>query len=184
MKKMSGIIAAAALVGILVLAGSAFAWGGPRGGQGMMSRPDGRSWSQGSKQWNQDGGQWNQGNRQWNQGGRQWNQGNRQWNQGGRQWKKGAPMGGGYYHHQGGRFMMGNQGFCGPMGMRIEIPKEIQDKQTEAYKLAQEMGNEMGKKPMDRAKVEELYKKRLDLRNEISLWRMNQRLDMVEKLQK
>ena len=184
MKKMKGIVAAAALVGILVLAGSALAWGGPGGGKGMMGRPDSQNW--------------NQGNRPWNQDGRQWNQDGRQWNQDGRKWNRGSPMGRGYYHHQGGRrgmgtshrrggpFMMGSRGFCGPMAMGnwVEVPQEIRDKQVEAYKLSAEMRNEMGKIPVDRAKIEELYKKSLDLRNELSGWRMKQRLDLIEKLQK
>ncbi len=42
----------------------------------------------------------------------------------------------------------------------------------------------MGKKPIDRTKIEELYKKHLELRNELSGWRFKQKLNMIEKLQK
>lgn len=66
----------------------------------------------------------------------------------------------------------------------IEIPQEIRDKQTEMAKLSIEMRNEMGKNPINRSAIEELYKKRMELRNELSGWRMQQRLDMMEKLQK
>ena len=74
----------------------------------------------------------------------------------------------------------------GRMGMwgAIEIPQEIRDKQAEMGKLSIEMRNEMGKNPINRSAIEELYKKRVELRNELSGWRMKQRLDMMEKLQK
>lgn len=74
----------------------------------------------------------------------------------------------------------------GMMGVRarIEIPQEIRDKQVEMQKLALDMQAEIQKRPLDRAKVEELYKRRVELRNELGGWMMKQRLDMVEKLQK
>ena len=66
----------------------------------------------------------------------------------------------------------------------IEIPQEIRDKQAEMQKLSIDMRAEMGKNPVDRAKAEELYTKRVALRDELSSWRMKQKLDMIEKLQK
>ena len=97
--------------------------------------------------------------------------------------------------------MMGNQqmmkgmrgrGASGGMGGRgmmsvwanVEIPQEIRDKQVEMQKLSVDMRAEMQKKPVDRAKVEELYKKRVKLRDAFSGWRMKTRLDMIEQLQK
>lgn len=84
----------------------------------------------------------------------------------------------------GGR--RGNFGNSGRMGMwaSVEIPQEIKDKQAEMGKLSIDMRNEMGKKPIDRTKIEELYKKHLELRNELSGWRFQQKLNMIEKLQK
>ena len=66
----------------------------------------------------------------------------------------------------------------------VEIPQEIRDKQTEMQKLSVEMHAEMQKNPVDRAKVEDLYKKRVELRDALSGWRMKTKLDMIEKLQK
>ncbi len=66
----------------------------------------------------------------------------------------------------------------------VEIPQEIRDKQTEMQKLSIDMHAEMQKKPIDRAKIEELYKKRVELRDALSGWRMKTKLDMIEKLQK
>lgn len=80
----------------------------------------------------------------------------------------------------------GSFGNNGRMGMwaSVEIPQEIKDKQAEMGKLSIDMRNEMGKKPIDRTKIEELYKKHLELRNELSGWRFQQKLNMIEKLQK
>ncbi len=81
--------------------------------------------------------------------------------------------------------MEGHRFGGGRMGMwaSVEIPQEIRDKQAEMGKLSIDMRNEMGKNPIDRSKIEDLYKKRVELRNELSGWRMTQRLDMMEKLQ-
>lgn len=85
-----------------------------------------------------------------------------------------------------GRGASGGMGGRGMMSAwaNIEIPQEIRDKQAEMQKLSVDMRAEMQKKPIDRAKVEELYKKRVELRNELSGWRMKAKLDMIEKLQK
>lgn len=89
--------------------------------------------------------------------------------------------------------MVGNQRMggktTGGRGMmsvwaNVEIPQEIRDKQTEMQKLSIDMHAEMQKKPIDRAKIEELYKKRVELRDALSGWRMKTKLDMIEKLQK
>ncbi|OPZ40184.1 MAG: hypothetical protein BWY99_00960 [Synergistetes bacterium ADurb.BinA166] len=96
------------------------------------------------------------------------------------------PMMGGWGGMMGGRHMMGGmhgRGMTGWWGS-IEIPQEIRDKQVEMQKLALDMQAEIQKRPLDRAKVEELYKRRVELRNELGGWMMKQRLDMVEKLQK
>ena len=85
-----------------------------------------------------------------------------------------------------GRGASGGMGGRGMMGAwaNVEIPQEIRDKQVEMQKLSIDMRAEMQKKPIDRAKVEELYKKRVELRDALSGWRMQQKLDMIEKLQK
>ena len=96
--------------------------------------------------------------------------------------------GSGMMRGMGGRGMMHGGGMMractGIPGTSVEIPQEIRDKQVEMQKLSVDMRAEMQKKPVDRAKVEELYKKRVELRNELGGWMMKQRLDMVEKLQK
>jgi hypothetical protein len=176
MKRMNGTIAAVVCAAVLLTAGSALAWGG-RGGkatggqQGMMNQQNAQT-------------QFQPGQRMMNPGmnprmagpmanrqmmGRRGNFGNN------------CPA--------GSRQMMGRMGNfanSGRMGMwaSVEIPQEIKDKQTEMGKLSLEMRNEMGKKPIDRTKIEELYKKRVELRNELSGWRFQQKLNMIEKLQK
>ncbi len=87
---------------------------------------------------------------------------------------------------RGSRMMKGGVAGRGTMGgwANVEIPQEIQDKQAEMQKLSVEMHAEMQKNPIDRAKVEELHKKRFELRDELSNWRMNQKISMIEKLQK
>ncbi|MDI9370663.1 MAG: hypothetical protein GX181_07795 [Synergistaceae bacterium] len=81
--------------------------------------------------------------------------------------------------------MMGmrNRGMMG-MWANIEIPQEIRDKQVEMRKIAIDMQAEMRKNPIDRAKIEELHNKRVEMRNELGGWMLKQRLDMIEKLQK
>jgi hypothetical protein len=85
-----------------------------------------------------------------------------------------------------GRGASGGMGGRGMMSVwaNVEIPQEIRDKQVEMQKLSVDMRAEMQKKPVDRAKVEELYKKRVELRDALSGWRMKTKLDMIEKLQK
>lgn len=177
MKRMSGTIAAVVCAAVLLTAGSALAWGGrcgrtAGGQQGMMNQQNVQT-------------QFQPGQRMMNPGTNPRMAGpmaNR------RMMGRGGNFGGrctaGNQQQMMGR--RGNFGNSGRMGMwaSVEIPQEIRDKQTEMAKISLEMRNEMGKKPIDRTKIEELYKKRVELRNELSGWRMKQRLDMVEKLQK
>ena len=171
MKTMNGTIAAVVCAAVLLTAGSALAWGG-RGGkamvgqQGMMNQQNAQTQFQQGQRMMNPGMAGPMGNRQMM--GRRGNFGNN------------CPA--------GSRQMMGrrgNFGNSGRMGMwaSVEIPQEIKDKQTEMAKLSLEMRNEMGKKPIDRTKIEDLYKKRVELRNELSGWRFQQKLNMIEKLQ-
>ncbi len=194
MKTMNGTIAAVVCAAVLLTAGSALAWGG-RGGkatggqQGMMNQQNAQT------QFQPGQGRMNPGtnprmagpmaNRQMM--GRRGNFGNsgpaanRQMMGRRGNFRNSGPAG-----NQQMMGRRGNAGNSGRMGMwaSVEIPQEIRDKQTEMSKLSLEMRNEMGKKPIDRTKIDELYKKRVELRNELSGWRMQQRLDMIEKLQK
>lgn len=158
MKRMSGTIAAVVCAAVLLTAGSALAWGGRCGR------------TAGGQQ-----GMMNQQNVQ-----TQFQPGQRMMNPGTNP-RMAGPMANRRMMGRGGNF--GNSGRMG-MWASVEIPQEIRDKQTEMAKISLEMRNEMGKKPIDRTKIEDLYKKRVELRNELSGWRMKQRLDMVEKLQK
>ncbi len=71
------------------------------------------------------------------------------------------------------------------MGMwaSVEIPRKSRTSRPK-WRNSPRDENEMGKKPIDRTKIDELYKKRVELRNEFFGWRFQQRLDMIEKLQK
>ncbi len=176
MKTMNGTIAAVVCAAVLLTAGSALAWGG-RGGkatggqQGMMNQQNAQT------QFQPGQGRMNPGTNPRMAG----PMANRQMM--GRRGNFGNSGPAGNQQMMGRR---GNAGNSGRMGMwaSVEIPQEIRDKQTEMSKLSLEMRNEMGKKPIDRTKIDELYKKRVELRNELSGWRMQQRLDMIEKLQK
>ena len=196
MKRMNGTIAAVVCAAVLLTAGSALAWGG-RGGkamggqQGMMNQQNAQTQFQpGQRMMNPGTNPRMSGpmaNRQMmgrggNFGGR-CAAGNQQQMMG-RRGSFGNNRGPAGNQQMMGR--RGNFGNGGRMGMwaSVEIPQEIKDKQTEMAKLSLEMRNEMGKKPIDRTRIEELYKKRVELRNELSGWRMQQRLDMIEKLQK
>ena len=160
MKKFSGKTLILVLAVVLVTAGSAFAYGGqgrqPMGARGMPNQAGNQMMQQ------QMPGQW--------QGGPQQMQ---------RQGRGGHRMGGRGCSIDGQRFGGGRMGMWG----NIEIPQEIRDKQAEMGKLSIEMRNEMGKNPINRSAIEDLYKKRVELRNDLSGWRMKQRLDMMEKLQ-
>ena len=158
MKKLSGKTLILVLAIALVTAGGAFAYGGQgRGTQGMPNQPGGQMMQQHMP------GQW--------QAGPQQMQGQRR---------------GGHRMNGRGCSSMQGQNFGGRrmrMWGNIEIPQEIRDKQAEMGKLSIEMRNEMGKNPINRSAIEDLYKKRVELRNDLSGWRMKQRLDMMEKLQ-
>ena len=101
------------------------------------------------------------------------------WNgQGGR---GAAPMqdGRGMYGH--GHMGMGG-GHCYAYGANnAEMPQEIKDKLTEAEKTAVDLRAEMGKSTIDRAKVTELHTKYSSLRQAVSDWCFQQRLDAVNK---
>jgi len=169
MKKVNGKIFATVLVVVLLTAGGAFAWGGRDGKNfGPRSQADGQRWEQ----------------RGAGRGMMDCARGSRM---------MGRTDGKRSFGSMGDRQMMGrmgsrrgNFGNSDRMGMwaSVEIPREIRDKQAEMGKLSIDMRNEMGKKPIERSKIEELYKKRVELRNELSGWRMQQKLDMIEKLQK
>ncbi len=185
MKRLNGKIFAAVMVAVLLAAGSAFAWGGRPGyqgqsqGQGMMYGPgQGQAWNQGPQgQGIENPGQRGGWNRQSMMGSRSSGFSGRHPMMGGKSFRSSSR-----HHTMGGRSSY--RGSQRGMWSYVEIPQEIRDKQTEMGKLSIEMRNEMWKKPVDRAKVEELYTKRTELRNELSEWRMKTRLDMIEKLQK
>ena len=197
MKKLNGKIIAAATLAVLLAAGGAFAWGGRPGfqgrnqGQGMMYG-QGQAWNQGPQgQKFANPGQRDGWNRRPMMGcrGQGFSGRHPMMNGRGQNFSGRRPMMNGRGQNFSGRHqaMGGKSSYRGGqrgMWSNIEIPKEIQDKQAEMGKLSIEMRNEMWKKPIDRAKVEELYKKRTELRNELSEWRMKTRLDMIEKLQK
>lgn len=166
MKKVNGKIFATVLVVVLLTAGSAFAWGG-RDNKNFGPRSQA-----GGQQWEQRGA---------GQGMMDCGRGNRMMGRMGGRRSFGPTEG---QHMMGSR--RGNFGNSGRMGLwaSVEIPQEIKDKQAEMGKLSIDMRNEMGKKPIDRTKIEELYKKHLELRNELSGWRFQQKLNMIEKLQK
>lgn len=66
----------------------------------------------------------------------------------------------------------------------IELPRKIRDKQAEMNRLRDEIGKEIARKPIDRPKIEALFKKRFQLRDEISKWFVKQHLDALEKAQR
>jgi len=170
MKKVNGKIFATVLVVVLLTAGSAFAWGGRDNKNfGPRSQAGGQQWEQ-----NASGrGMMNNMNSPRMSGRKSFGQMH------GR--SGGSRMGNRQMGSRRGSF--GNNGRMG-MWASVEIPQEIKDKQAEMGKLSIDMRNEMGKKPIDRSKIEELYKKRVELKNELSGWRFQQKLNMIEKLQK
>ena len=207
MKRLNGKVFAAVMVAVLLAAGSAFAWGGKSGfqgqnqGQGKMYG-QGQAWNQGPRgQYFANPGQkggWNMhsmmGSRDSRFAGRHFMMGGGDSRFAGRHFMMGGGdsrfagrhfmMGGRSSGFTGGRNAMGGMGSRGGIWNNVEIPQEIRDKQAEMGKLSIEMRNEMWKKPMDRAKVEELFKKQTALGNELSEWRMKTCLDTIEKLQK
>lgn len=64
------------------------------------------------------------------------------------------------------------------------MPREIRDKQAEMNRLRDEIRMEIARKPIDRSKIEALFKKRFQLRDEISKWFVKQHLDALEKAQR
>ena len=100
-----------------------------------------------------------------------------------------AIAGGGWRKYGGdgsgrGGMRMGHRGWSetcpmrgGALAQGNEVPQEIKDKMTEARKTMIDLRAEFGKNPVSRAKVLELHAKRLSLVQEISEWRIMQRLD-------
>ena len=152
--KKSIVLSLVAVI-VLVAAGGAFAWNG-RGGRNMApTSTEFSTMERNALAWRMQG------------------------RQGSAQWMPSCGM--------DGRMMGAMRGGArGRMSVwaNVEFPQEIQDKQAEIQKLTIDMRNEMQKNPIDRAKIETLYAKRVELRNELSGWRMTQRLDMIQKLQK
>lgn len=120
-----------ALAAVLVVAGSAFAWGGQgRPGQGPRFSGAGR-------------------------------------------WECRAPDGVGQF---GGRGAMMGGGF-GRFG--ADLPEAMQEKVLEMRKIQHEMALALMEKDVDKAKVMALHEKKMGLRNEVSKWRFEQRLNMM-----
>jgi hypothetical protein len=61
-----------------------------------------------------------------------------------------------------------------------QVPQEIKDKWAEADKLAVDLRLELGKNPINRGKVLELRAKRRALKQEISDWHFNEKLNALE----
>ena len=78
---------------------------------------------------------------------------------------------GGHGYHGGFRF--GGPGAA-------DVPKEILDKRVEAEKVAIDLRAELSKRPVNRAKALELYKKHQTLRLSISDWCFQQRLNAAQ----
>lgn len=68
--------------------------------------------------------------------------------------------------------------------LRKNMPQAIKDKVAESQKLMIDMRSEMGKAPINRARIMQLREKNVKLRQEISDWAFSQRLDRIEKAQK
>ena len=78
---------------------------------------------------------------------------------------------GGHGYHEGCRF--GGSG-------GVDVPKDILDKRVEAEKVAIDLRAELSKRPVNRAKALELYKKHQTLRLSISDWCFQQRLNAAQ----
>jgi len=60
-----------------------------------------------------------------------------------------------------------------------QIPQEMQDKMNEMRKTMEELQAEFRNRPINREKVFELHAKHFSLRQEMSEWCLNQRLDAL-----
>jgi len=150
MRNMKKILFVAAIIAVLVIAGTAFAGGHgwrrnmPRGGPAYM-------------------GQGNPGYCPMAQGGRQYG-------------RHGMMRYGGCgMMMYGGR----GAGMACPM-WGDQIPQEIQDKMNEMRQTLMDLDKEWGNKPINREKILELHTKRFSLMQEVSEWCLNQRLDALE----
>ena len=85
----------------------------------------------------------------------------------------GYGMGGCGNRGYGGGFCTGRQG-------GVNLPQEIQDKRTEAEKVAIDLRAELSKNPVNRAKALDLHKKHQALRQAISDWCFQQRLNATQ----
>lgn len=87
------------------------------------------------------------------------------------------------FGHRGGGPRYGQPGFGNApapyMNWNVEIPQVIRDKQVEADKLRIDLGAELNKPQVDKAKALEIWKKHRALRGEISEWFFTQRLEQM-----
>lgn len=87
-------------------------------------------------------------------------------------------------------FMRSNQhvrddarSYSGPVKFSPDMPDEIRTKKADAAKLRIDLDNIMTKKPLDKAKALEVYKKLAELETEVRVWRFSKKLDRIEKLE-
>ena len=92
--------------------------------------------------------------------------------------------------HAPAPFMRSNQhvrddarSYSGPVKFSPDMPDEIRTKKADAAKLRIDLDNIMTKKPLDKAKALEVYKKLAELETEVRVWRFSNKLDRLEKLE-
>ena len=86
----------------------------------------------------------------------------------------------------------GDKGWQGPRGGDFahhaqffnEMPQEIRDKVVEAEKLHINLGNVLSQKPLNREKAVELNGQISKLRQDVRAWRFEQKLDRIEEFNK
>ena len=71
-------------------------------------------------------------------------------------------------------------GFCFAGQNGVNAPQEILDKRVEAEKVAIDLRAELSKRPVNRTKALDLYKKHQTLRQAISDWCFQQRLSAIQ----
>ena len=75
------------------------------------------------------------------------------------------------------------EGYSRPVKFSPDMPDEIRAKKADAAKLRIDLDNIMTKKPLDKAKALEVYKKLAELETEVRVWRFSNKLDRLEKLE-
>ena len=75
------------------------------------------------------------------------------------------------------------EGYSRPVKFSPDMPDEIRTKKADAAKLRIDLDNIMTKKPLDKAKALEVYKKLAELETEVRVWRFSNKLDRLEKLE-